>query len=49
MSGAGISVTGLTVGYGGPPVLDHVDLHVPAGGMTAASCRHSGSTERSRS
>ncbi|MEV6925627.1 ABC transporter ATP-binding protein [Dactylosporangium sp. NPDC051485] len=35
MSGAGISITGLTVGYGGPPVLDHVDLQVRAGGMTA--------------
>ena len=35
MSGAGISITGLTVGYGGPPVLDQVDLHVPAGGVTA--------------
>ncbi|MEV0564107.1 ABC transporter ATP-binding protein [Dactylosporangium sp. NPDC050588] len=35
MSGAGISVTGLTVGYGGPPVLDQVDLRVRAGGITA--------------
>ncbi|MEV4141612.1 ABC transporter ATP-binding protein [Dactylosporangium sp. NPDC049742] len=35
MSGAGISVTGLTVGYGGPPVLDQVDLRVRAGGVTA--------------
>lgn len=35
MSGAGISITGLTVGYGGPPVLDQVDLQVRAGGVTA--------------
>lgn len=35
MSGAGISITGLTVGYGGPPVLDNVDLNVRAGGTTA--------------
>ncbi|WP_432945686.1 ABC transporter ATP-binding protein [Kribbella sp. CA-253562] len=35
MTGAGITVTGLTVGYGGPPVLDQVDLKVRAGGTTA--------------
>ncbi|GGR87200.1 Fe(3+) ions import ATP-binding protein FbpC [Micromonospora fulviviridis] len=35
MSGAGISITGLTVGYGGPPVLDQVDLQVRAGSVTA--------------
>jgi iron(III) transport system ATP-binding protein len=31
----GITITELTVGYGGPPVLDKVDLHVRAGGTTA--------------
>ncbi|MEV0283746.1 MULTISPECIES: ABC transporter ATP-binding protein [unclassified Kribbella] len=35
MSGPGIAITGLSVGYGGPPVLDQVDLSVRAGGTTA--------------
>lgn len=35
MTTAGISITGLTVGYGGPPVLDGASLHVRPGGTTA--------------
>ncbi|MEU4287287.1 ABC transporter ATP-binding protein [Kribbella sp. NPDC026596] len=35
MTTAGISITGLTVGYGGPPVLDQVSLQVRLGGTTA--------------
>ncbi|GAB2652934.1 ABC transporter ATP-binding protein [Kribbella swartbergensis] len=35
MSSAGIVITDLTVGYGGPPVLDRVSLTVRPGGTTA--------------
>ncbi|MEU4392618.1 ABC transporter ATP-binding protein [Kribbella sp. NPDC023855] len=35
MTSAGIKISGLTVGYGGPAVLDHVSLEVRPGGTTA--------------
>ncbi len=35
MTSAGITISGLTVGYGGPPVLDQVSLQVRQGGTTA--------------
>jgi iron(III) transport system ATP-binding protein len=35
MTSAGIAISGLTVGYGGPPVLDQVSLRVRPGGTTA--------------
>ncbi|TCN41791.1 iron(III) transport system ATP-binding protein [Kribbella orskensis] len=35
MKSAGITISGLTVGYGGPPVLDQVSLQVRPGGTTA--------------
>lgn len=35
MTRAGITITDLTVGYGGPPVLDQVSLQVRPGGTTA--------------
>lgn len=35
MTGAGITISGVTVDYGGPPVLDEVSLRVRPGGTTA--------------
>lgn len=35
MTSADIAISGLTVGYGGPPVLDNVSLRVRPGGTTA--------------
>jgi iron(III) transport system ATP-binding protein len=35
MTSAGITISDLTVGYGGPPVLDQVSLQVRPGGTTA--------------
>lgn len=35
LGGAEVRLTDLTVGYGGPPVLDGVDLEIPRGAFTA--------------